>query len=73
MIRLIDIDDGTNMVYAEVVSQRLHRVTLRHTWRHGRPFKPAKFWDGNFDIRSGLPLDDRGAFKIHPDDLHKVN
>lgn len=68
-VRLVDLHDETNVIRGDVVSQRLHVITVRHVTRRGRPFHPERFWEGTFDARSGLPLYDNGAFRIHGDDL----
>jgi hypothetical protein len=72
-IRLIDIDDESHVLAAEVIARRLHVVTIRHTVQQPRMFRAGKHWERRFDVRSGLDLGDHPAFRIHPDDLGKLS
>lgn len=71
-VRLVESGDSSHVLKATVVSKRLNVVTLKHVWRQGAPFCPERFWTSRFDVRTGLDLGDQGAFRVHPDDLPRL-
>lgn len=72
-VRLVDLDDPTHVVHAEVVGRHGKVATVRHNlWRPGTWPVGARgkgYWEGKFDAQTGMPLYDRAAFRVHEDDV----
>ena len=68
-IRLVDLDDDTHVLEAQLLKRRGNIVTVKYVYSSGRPFRPEQSWTRRFDKQTGLDVGEQAGFKVHPDDV----